>query len=60
VLRAAYAVAGHNLLLEACCAALRSRWGRPLAKHVFFARGSFPDVANMAAPKPRVLAMREK
>lgn len=52
VLRAAYAVAGHNLLLEACCAALRTRWGKSLARHVFFSRGSFPDVSNLANPSP--------
>jgi hypothetical protein len=60
VLRAAYALAGHNLLLEACCAALRTPFGRSMARHIFFARGSFPDVAQLAAPKPRALAMREK
>jgi flavin-dependent dehydrogenase len=60
VLRAAYALAGHNLLLEACCAALRTPFGRSMARHIFFARGSFPDVSNMATPKPRALAMREK
>jgi flavin-dependent dehydrogenase len=52
-LRAAYALAGHNLLLEACCAALRTPWGRSMAKHIFFSRGSFPDVSSMATPKPR-------
>jgi hypothetical protein len=45
-LRAAYALCGHNLLLEACCGVLRSPWGRRLAEHVFFARGSFPDVVD--------------
>jgi flavin-dependent dehydrogenase len=44
VLRAVYAVAGTNLILEGCTAALRLPLGRRLAHHVFFSRGSFPDV----------------
>jgi flavin-dependent dehydrogenase len=48
LLRAAYALAGHNALLEACCAVLRSPLGRPLAQHIFFSRGSFPDLSGPA------------
>ncbi len=51
VLRAAYALAGHNVLLEACCAALRMPLGRRLAEHVFFSRGSFPDVDSSAGQR---------
>lgn len=43
------------LLLEACCAVLRLPLFKPLAWHVFFGRGSFPDVErevdNRAAEK---------
>jgi flavin-dependent dehydrogenase len=48
-LRAAYALAGHNLLLEACCAFLRSPLGRGIAEHIFFSRGSFPDTPDTGA-----------
>jgi flavin-dependent dehydrogenase len=48
-LRAVYALAGHNVLLEACCAMLRAPWGRRLAQHIFFSRGSFPDVDDRHA-----------
>lgn len=44
VLRGVYALAGRNALLEACCAALRLPGVRGLAQHIFFSRGSFPDV----------------
>lgn len=46
-LRAVYALAGHNRLLEACCAVLRWPPGRRMAKHIFFSRGSFPDVQEV-------------
>lgn len=39
----------HPLWLEAACAALRLPGGRQLAWHVFFGRGSFPDV-ELSAP----------
>ena len=55
-LRAVYALAGHNLLLECCCAVLRSRPGRRLAEHVFFSRGSFPDVADLCPPAPSTVS----
>ncbi len=45
-LRTVYALCGHNALLEACCAVLRSPWGRSLAEHIFYARGSFPDMLD--------------
>jgi flavin-dependent dehydrogenase len=54
VLRAVYAAAGHNLILEACAAVLRLRLGRRLAQHVFFARGSFPDVDSYSPRMPAV------
>ncbi len=37
-------------LLEAACYFLRSRIGSRLAKHIFFGRGSFPDVAIEGRP----------
>jgi len=49
-LRTAFSLARHNAVLEAGCAILRSRAGRHLAQRVFFGRGSFPDVAGIAAP----------
>jgi flavin-dependent dehydrogenase len=52
MLRAAYALAGHNAVLEACCAVLRSPLGRPLAEHIFFSRGSFPTLEWPAGAAP--------
>ena len=37
------------LMLELACAAMRLPGGKALAKHVFFGRGSFPDVEIAAA-----------
>ena len=41
-------------LLEATCAALRLPLLNALAWHVFFGRGSFPDMARQLAPEPVV------
>jgi flavin-dependent dehydrogenase len=38
-----------SLALEAACAALRLPLARELARHVFFGRGSFPDVGHARA-----------
>jgi len=43
-MRRAISAVRSPLLLEAACAALRTQPGRALAWHVFFARGSFPDL----------------
>jgi flavin-dependent dehydrogenase len=43
-MRKAMRVAGHPLAIELACAMLRSTPLRALAAHVFFGRGSFPDV----------------
>ncbi|MCA1635519.1 MAG: NAD(P)/FAD-dependent oxidoreductase [Acidobacteria bacterium] len=43
------------LLLEAACAALRLPPLSAVARHVFFGRGSFPDVDLEAAPRPPAL-----
>jgi len=42
----------HPLAAEAACAVLRTPPGRSLAEHLFFGRGSFPDV-DPAAVLPR-------
>ncbi|MGD9724589.1 MAG: NAD(P)/FAD-dependent oxidoreductase [Pirellulales bacterium] len=57
-LRAVYRLAGHNLLLEACCAVLRSGPGRRLAEHIFFSRGSFPDVHDVDSATGAESALR--
>jgi flavin-dependent dehydrogenase len=44
LLRGVYDLAGTNLLLEAGCAAMRTSYGRRIARRIFFGRGSFPDV----------------
>jgi flavin-dependent dehydrogenase len=43
-MRHALRAAQHPLLLEAACAMLRTGPFRALAAHVFFGRGSFPDI----------------
>lgn len=53
-MRAAYAWAGYNPILEAGCGVLRLPWCRGLAENVFFGRGSFPDV--LAPERPRAAA----
>jgi len=40
--------ASHPLALELGCALLRTPPLRALAEHVFFSRGSFPDVRPLA------------
>jgi len=47
-MRKAMRVAGHPLLLELGCAMLRATPLRALAAHIFFGRGSFPDVPRGA------------
>ena len=44
-MRTAIRVAAHPLALELGCALLRATPLRALAQHVFFARGSFPDLS---------------
>ncbi|MBD0372737.1 MAG: hypothetical protein ICV60_17970, partial [Pyrinomonadaceae bacterium] len=48
-----------HLLLEACCAVMRLPMFKQLAWHVFFGRGSFPDVerADAATLSPRKAAI---
>jgi len=43
-MRHALRAAQHPLLLEAACAVLRTGPFRALAAHIFFGRGSFPDI----------------
>ncbi len=43
-MRAALDAVSRPLVMEAACAALRTWPGRAVARHVFFGRGSFPDV----------------
>jgi flavin-dependent dehydrogenase len=46
----------HPLLLELACAALRAPTLSALARHIFFGRGSFPDITVRApalAPRPQ-------
>jgi 2-polyprenyl-6-methoxyphenol hydroxylase-like FAD-dependent oxidoreductase len=54
-MRAAYAWAGYNPILEAGCGMLRLPWCKGLAEQVFFGRGSFPDV--LAPERPRSVAV---
>lgn len=44
-LRRLHATMRHPAILEAACAGLRLAPGRRLARHIFFGRGSFPDIA---------------
>jgi len=44
--------------MELACAMLRTPPLRALAAHVFFARGSFPDVPTFAAPHPFIPSPR--
>jgi len=44
-MRKAMRFAAHPLAIELACALLRSAPGRALASHVFFGRGSFPDLS---------------
>ena len=53
-LRRVMAQLRHPLLLEAACAALRFPLIRPLARHIFFGRGSFPDAALAPVAQPLV------
>lgn len=53
-MRRALAAVSRPLLLEAACAALRLPPFDALARHVFFGRGSFPDVELRAAPQASV------
>lgn len=52
-MRRAIAVFTSQWLLEAGCRFLRSGLGKRLAKHVFFGRGSFPDVKIGRVPVAR-------
>ncbi|HKB13297.1 MAG TPA: lycopene cyclase family protein, partial [Vicinamibacterales bacterium] len=52
-MRRAMRVAGHPLLIELACALLRTAPGRALAAHVFFGRGSFPDVSPLLLSSSR-------
>jgi hypothetical protein len=45
-------------VLETGCALLRSPVLRPFARHVFFGRGSFPDIIPLPNPRPPVAAAR--
>jgi flavin-dependent dehydrogenase len=51
-LRAAYAWAGYNPILEAGCGMLRLPWCKGVAERVFFGRGSFPDVLAPSHSRP--------
>ena len=42
----------HPLAIELGCALLRTAPGRALASHVFFGRGSFPDVSPLSLSRP--------
>jgi flavin-dependent dehydrogenase len=53
-MRKAMRLAGHPLAIELGCALLRTAPGRALAQHVFFGRGSFPDLT------PRTLSSSER
>jgi flavin-dependent dehydrogenase len=44
-MRKAIRIADHPLIIEMACALLRATPLRALAEHVFFGRGSFPDVS---------------
>lgn len=48
-MRRLLALTGHAAVMEAGCAVLRLPFARLLARHVFFGRGSFPDVQSMNA-----------
>ena len=50
-MRRVIATVSHPALLELICAALCTPLCRPLAWHVFFGRGSFPDVKMGLAPQ---------
>jgi flavin-dependent dehydrogenase len=52
-MRRALALFTSQFLLELGCSFLRGRLGRRFAKHVFFGRGSFPDVNVGRAPVAR-------
>lgn len=49
-MRRAISIFTNQALLELCCVFLRSTFGRKLANHVFFGRGSFPDVEMRTIP----------
>jgi len=53
LMRRLFTATHHPALLELSCAALRLPVVRRLARHVFFGRGSFPDVES-ALPDPSV------
>jgi flavin-dependent dehydrogenase len=52
-MRRAISMLGSQTLLELGCWFLRGRLGRSFAKHVFFGRGSFPDVPHYST-SPRI------
>src|SRR5438067_9902 len=52
-MRKAMRVAAHPLAIELACALLRTTPLRALAAHVFFGRGSFPDVSPMSLSSSR-------
>jgi hypothetical protein len=43
----------HPALLEIACATLRLPLFKSFARHVFFGRGSFPDIDVKFAPHPK-------
>jgi flavin-dependent dehydrogenase len=55
-MRRLLAAAGSPALVEAGCALLRLPPFDALARHVFFGRGSFPDVSGEAAVRARARA----
>lgn len=57
-MRRALALVTSARVLETGCALLRSPVLRPIARQVFFGRGSFPDVAPLAVPARRTPAHR--
>ena len=52
-MRKAIRMADHPLAIELACALLRTPPGRALAAHVFFGRGSFPDVSPLPLSSSR-------
>lgn len=57
-MRRAIAIAKSQTLLELACTVMSGKLGRKFAKHVFFGRGSFPDVPMLSAAPPQRTAER--
>ena len=55
-MRRAIALIKSQRILELGCRALRTSIGRKFAAHVFFSRGSFPDVADWSRGRPALVS----